>query len=232
MRYVGGVKLLPKLRRTHSAIEEIRRVYAAWAPAYELGPGSPVQRANDAALALVVPQAVERGVALDLGCGTGRHEVLLRARGWERTFGLDLSPEMLGLAHGYSGRAVAELHHVPVRPVELVLCSLVLGHVEKLDPALDALARLVRYRGHLVVSDLHPKVIAAGLEASCPGGDGTWLKLPHHVHPIREVVAGLQKRGLAVQLVTEPAPEPPLPREPARKLVPLVWALSARRVVG
>lgn len=226
------MKLLQRLRRRTDSREELRRVYAAWAPAYELGPGTPVQRANDAALALCVPTATARGVAIDVGCGTGRHEVLLRARGWERTFGFDLSPEMLARAQGYSGLAVADVLHLPVRPVELVLCSLVLGHLPALDPALDALCRLVRYRGHLVLSDLHPRVFQAGLQASCPGGDGTWLELPHHVHGLREVVAGLQRRGLAVQLVTEPAPEPPLQREAPRKLVPLVWALRARRVVG
>jgi malonyl-CoA O-methyltransferase len=224
------VKLLSRLRRRRA--DEVRRVYAAWAPLYDVGPGNPVQRANDAALALCVPPAPTRGVAIDLGCGTGHHELLLRGRGWERTFGFDLSPQMLARAQGYSGLAVAELHRIPARPVELVLCSLVLGHVEKLEPALDALARLVRHGGDLVLSELHPRALAAGLAATCPGSDGRWWRLPHSTHAIDEVVSGLQRRGLAVQLVTEPAPEPLLPREPRRPLLPLVYALRARRVVG
>ncbi|MBS2031348.1 MAG: methyltransferase domain-containing protein [Deltaproteobacteria bacterium] len=224
------MKLLQRLRRRRH--DEVRKVYAAWAPAYDLGPGNPVQRANDAALALCVPNASERGVALDLGCGTGHHQVLLRARGWERVFGFDLSPEMLKRTSGYSGLAVAELHQVPARPVELVLCSLVLGHVEKLDPALDALARLVRYGGDLVLSELHPRALRMGLAATCPGSDGRWWRLPHSTHDVDDVVRGLSRRGLAVELVTEPAPEPLLPREPRRPLVPLVYALRARRVVG
>ena len=224
------MKLLQRFRRRR--LDDIRKVYAAWAPAYDLGPGNPVQRANDAALALCVPTATERGVALDLGCGTGHHQVLLRARGWDRAFGFDLSPEMLQRTNGYSGLAVAELHHVPARPVELVLCSLVLGHVEKLDPALDALCRLVRYGGDLVLSELHPRALRQGLAATCPGSDGRWWRLPHSTHDLNDVVRGLEHRGLAVELVTEPAPEPLLPREPRRPLLPLVYALRARRVVG
>lgn len=206
--------------------EAVRRYYAALAQTQHLSPGDAIQRANDAALALCVPRAPDRGVALDVGCGTGRHQVLLRARGWERLFGFDLVPEMLARASGYAGLAVAELHKLPARPVELVLCSMVLGHVARLEPALDALARLVRYRGHLVLSELHPRALAAGVL-----GQGPRPKARRALE-ISEVVAALHARGLSVQLVTEPAPEPPLAREPPHPMVPLVYALCARRVAG
>lgn len=225
------MKLFAGLKK-RDARAELRRAYAAWAPLYDVGPGNPIQRANDAALALCLPRAPERGVAIDLGCGTGHHALLLRGRGWQRTFGFDLSPEMLQRADGFGGRAIADLHRIPARPVELVLCSQVLGHVERLELALGALARVVRYRGDLVLSELHPAAIEAGMRATFPGSDGRWWRLPHRAHPISEVVDGLQRHGLAVQLVTEPAPEPPLPGEPPRPPIPLVYALRARRVVG
>lgn len=204
--------------------EELRRFFANGLH-NDLGPGDPLQRANDAALALCVPRSPERGVAIDVGCGAGRHEVLLRARGWERAFGFDLVPQLLARAQGYTGVAVAELHHLPVRPVELVLCSQVLAHVPRLEPALDALVKLVRYRGNLVLSLPHPRAVEAGLSADPRRGRQRPL-------PIAEVVAAVQRRGLAVQLVTEPAPEPPLAREQTPARVPLVYALCARRVAG
>lgn len=223
---------LPALLRRERPAQALRRVYDAWAQVYDLGPGDPIQRANDAALSLCVPAATPRAVAIDAGCGTGHHQILLSARGWDRVFGFDLSFQMLQRAQGYSGRAVAELHRLPIRPAELLLCSLVLTHVSPLEPALDALAKLVRYRGHLVLSLIHPRAIAAGLPNCCPGADRRWWRLPHRAHPVGRMVSALRKCGLAVELVTEPAPEPALPHEPARPLVPLVYAVCARRIVG
>lgn len=211
----------------------LQRCYRAWARVYDAGPGSPVQRANDAALALCVPFSPSaRAVALDVGCGTGRHEVLLRARGWSRVFGFDLSRAMLGRASGYSGLARADLRAPPFRPVELVLGSLVLGHVRELGPALDALCALCRHGGELVLSDLHPRAILAGLAPTCPGDDGRWWRVPHHLHRLRAVMGGLQQRGMAVQLLTEPAPESALPGEPRAQGTPRVYALRARRIAG
>ena len=212
-----------------SEATHLRRAYAAWAPLYDVGPGNPLQRANDAALAVCIPTAPEHGVVVDVACGTGRHAVLLQARGWRRRFGFDLSPEMIARANGYAGLAVADLRAVPSRPVELVVCSLALGHLSKLDPALDALCKLVRHRGDLVLSDIHPLAVASGLKRTCPGEGGHWWKLPHTLHSIERVAAGLEQRGLTPQLISEPAPEPVLPGEPARPPLPLVYALRARR---
>jgi malonyl-CoA O-methyltransferase len=213
--------------------EHLQRCYRAWSRVYDVGPGSPVQRANDSALALCVPFASHaRGVALDVGCGTGRHEVLLRARGWDRVFGLDLSAAMLSRASGYSGVVRADLRLPPFRPVELVLCSLVLGHLAALGPALDVLCNLCRHGGELVLSDLHPRAIQAGLSPTCPGDDGRWWRVPHHLHALKNVVGGLHRRGMAVQLLTEPAPEAALPGEPRTPRLPRIYALRARRIAG
>ncbi len=209
---------------------DLRKAYAAWAPLYDVGPGNPVQRANDQALSVSVPAAGERWVAVDVACGTGRHASLLRARGWRRSFGFDLSPEMLARADGYQGTAGADLRAPPCRPVELVLCSLAIGHLRHLDPVLDALCALVRHNGNLVVSDIHPRAVARGLKRTCPGRDGRAWALPHFVHPIERVLKGVERRGLRPQLLTEPAPEAGLPGEPPSAGVPLVYALRARRM--
>jgi SAM-dependent methyltransferase len=190
-----------------------------------------VQRANDAALSVCVPQAAAYGVALDVACGTGRHAVLLRARGWQRRFGFDVSPEMLARAQDYEGVAIADLRQVPMHPTELVLCSLAIGHLPDLDAVLDSLCGLVRHQGDLVLSDLHPR-LASGKDGAraFTGADGQTYRLPHSVHTMARVLAGLERRGLTPQLVSEPAPERPLPREPAFPQVPLVWAVRARRL--
>jgi malonyl-CoA O-methyltransferase len=216
--------------RRSSSHNLLRRAYAAWAPRYDVGPGNPVQRANDLALAVCVPKAPVRGVALDVACGTGRHAVLLQARGWERRFAFDLSPEMLDRAENYQGRAVADLRHVPCRPVELVMCSLAVGHLRNLEASLDELCNLVRRNGDLVISDIHPRAVASGLKRAFSGEDGRAWRLPHTVHRIEQVVEALEKRGLSTLLISEPAPEPPLRGEPKHPNVPLVYALRARRL--
>lgn len=209
--------------------DRVKSGYAAWASLYDVGPGTPLQRSNDTALSLCVPQAPPHGVALDVACGTGRHEVLLRARGWQRLLGLDLSPEMLQRAESYPARAVADLRHLPVRPVELVVCSLAIGHVPDLPVALASLCRAVRFQGHLVLSDIHPRSSGSGYRSSFRDPAGRTHALPHHLHPIGTVTRLIEAQGLEVELVVEPPPEQPLPREPRGTGLPLVYALRARR---
>ena len=92
---------------------------------------------------------------LDLGCGTGRHAVVLAARGWEVT-GVDLSPEMLALAQrrgADAGLPELDLRAGDVRTVRLgrrydvvLLMFAVLGY--QLTDA-DVTATLETARAHI-----------------------------------------------------------------------------------
>jgi len=80
------------------------------------------------------------GTALDAGCGTGAHAVLLAERGWTVT-GVDVAPTALAAAAERAGRAGASVRWVeadlttwaPEAPFDLVLTAYAHASIPQLD---------------------------------------------------------------------------------------------------
>lgn len=144
--------------------------YAAWAPLYD-DDGNPL-------LAIEGPAIrdwfgpLERRMALDLGCGTGRHTLPL-AEGRATVAALDACPEMLALARRkLGGRPVHWLRHRLPDPLpfadstfDLVVLGLVAEHVEDLVSVLIEAARVARPGARCLLSTLHPDRTSAGQRA-------------------------------------------------------------------
>ncbi len=135
----------------------VRRLYQEWATIYD-APTNPLKEAESKVLAGIIGDVTGRKV-LDLGCGTGRHAILL-ARAGALVTGVDFSEEMLAVARKNSaGLGVtyinAELGAVPLEDqFDLVLCSLVLSHVPDLLPVMKEMARLTCPGGKVIITDL------------------------------------------------------------------------------
>jgi len=97
---------------------------------------------------------------LDVGCGTGALlEAVLASRPGVRVFGIDLSPEMAGIAHRRLGaRAdirVADAETLPLMdaPVDVAVCVDSFHHYLHPDAALKEIRRVVRPGGRLIVAE-------------------------------------------------------------------------------
>ncbi|MBE1490661.1 class I SAM-dependent methyltransferase [Plantactinospora soyae] len=108
------------------------------------------------------------GVAVDVGCGTGRALPALRhAVGPHGTvIGLDLTPQMLTAARGHSRDASATLivgdaRHLPFgdAAVDVIFAAGLLTHLPDPEAGLRELARITRPGGRLVI--FHPSGRAA-----------------------------------------------------------------------
>ncbi len=134
-----------------------RQLYQEWAASYD-DPTNPLIEAESKVLAGIIGDVAGKKI-LDLGCGTGRHAILL-ARAGGLVTGVDFSDEMLAVARSNAeGLGIAfinaELGAVPLEePFDLVLCSLVLSHVPDLLPAMKEMSRLVRPGGRIIITDL------------------------------------------------------------------------------
>jgi SAM-dependent methyltransferase len=181
--------------------------------------------------------AVPAGVALDAACGTGRWSAALAARG-HRVIGVDSSPEMLD-------RARAEVPDGEFRPgeltalplgdaaVDLVVCALALSHVPDLEPVLAEFARVLRPGGHLVISDMHPEVVARGSNQPVRDAGGHPGRLVSHRHLVGDYLRAALPVGLQVRRceepqmpVAHPAEQAPPPGPPGPWEV-WPWALNA-----
>jgi SAM-dependent methyltransferase len=160
------------------------------------------------------------GTVLDAACGTGRYSTKLAERGHE-VIGVDQSAAMLDLARAKLPAAdfrQGDLTALPLtdRSVDAVVCALALVHVPHVGSALDEFARVLRPGGRLIISDVHPFVIALGWQAQFATHDTDDAGGPRrgfmrlHGHLASEYTdaasaAGLRLRSLAEPPLTESA---------------------------
>jgi SAM-dependent methyltransferase len=154
--------------------------YRLWAPMYDRDPNPLLALEMRILRELIGP--LNKKLFLDAGAGTGRWMKHAHAAG-ARTFGIDLSPEMLALASGSLVRG--DIRRLPFTDssFDLAMCSMTAGYLPCLSDLLSELARVAR---QVIVSDLHPAAVEAGWTRSFRS-DGTKYELEHHCHSVSDL---------------------------------------------
>ncbi len=181
--------------------------YRRWAADYGCEPNA-FQQLEAEALERLLPDV--RGLRmLDLGCGRGRVSRRVLERGAERAVAADLTLAMLTGADAFRGpRLVAPASGpLPFRrgTFDLVVCALVLGHVEDLEGAVAAAATVLAPGGYLLISDFHPYATLRGWQrAFVDPENGETRAITQHLHMLSDYVRALGREGLAVEVLEEP----------------------------
>lgn len=109
---------------------------------------------------------------LELGGGTGKNTSWLAARA-KRVVSIELSPEMQAMARTKIAAQNVEFRVADIRDewdfttekVDLITCSLILEHIESLEPVFMQAANSLKPNGWLYVCELHPFKQYAGSKA-------------------------------------------------------------------
>ena len=142
--------------------------YAAWSSIYD-GDGNPLIAVEGPAMSRRFGDLSGK-LALDLGCGTGRHCVTLIEAG-ASVVGLDLTPEMIELARlkfkpdqdiRWLIHALPEPLPFADRTFDLVVMGLVAEHLADFRGTMAEVARVLKPGARVLVSNLHPDRTAEG----------------------------------------------------------------------
>lgn len=149
-----------------------------------------------------------RGIALDAGCGTGRYSKFLYSLGYSVT-GVDLSEEMLQKARTNSKQISfirGDLNELSIKngSNDLVISALALTHLPDINQALTELSRVVRIGGHVVISDIHPWLVALGGQADFYDSAGKYGYVRNYVHWHSAYIQAFQKNNLKIIRCVEP----------------------------
>jgi malonyl-CoA O-methyltransferase len=183
--------------------------YDLWAAIYD-EEDNPLIALEEAEVVRLLGDLRDLEVA-DMGCGTGRHAVLMAAEGAKVT-ALDFSDGMLARARAKPGAdRVRFLRHDLTRPLPLesetfdrVTCCLVLDHIADLEGLLREMSRILRPRGFIVVSVMHPALMILGIQARFTDpSTGREVRPAGVPHQVSDYVMASLRAGLTLDHMNE-----------------------------
>ncbi len=197
--------------------------YRRWAADYGREPNA-FQQLEAAARQRLLPAVGGRRL-LGLGCGRGRVSRQDVERGARQAVAADLTLAMLTGPEAFSGPRLVTpaAGPLPFRDAsfDLVVCALVLGHVEDLDRALASAAAVLAPGGQLLISDFHPYATLRGWQRTFVDPEGGETRaIVQHLHLFSDYLRALGRQGLAIEAM----------EEPLWQGSPVVFVLRARKV--
>lgn len=198
------MRAIPLFRRPPRILEP-RVAYALWAPTYPPHAHNPLMVAEQAAMeGFLAPLSATS--ALDVGTGSGRYLPILRRTGAFPVVGLDISLPMLERNRLSSMLLCADAIRLPIATgaFDLIVASLVVGHLRKLDLWVRETARVLRGGGHLLFSDFHPDGVGRGWRRTFRTADGRHFAVRHYARSVRQQIEQLERRGFRIAAIAEP----------------------------
>ncbi len=184
----------------------VQEAYDTWSKTYD----TVVNRTRDLEGAALRQMTGSLSIehCLEIGCGTGKNTVWLAEKA-ESVTAVDLSAEMLAQAKAKvdASNVVFKQADItqpwdfaPAERYDWVGFSLVLEHIEALEPVFYKTASVLKPGGYVYVGELHPFKQYNGSKARFEQADGTEHVVVCFNHNITDFFKAAQKAGL--KLVT------------------------------
>ena len=151
-----------------------------------------------------VLSAIPFETCLEIGCGTGKNTAWFLETG-KQVMAVDLSPEMLAKAQEKINSD--KIHFIQAditrawtfrdQLFDLVSFSLVLEHIEKLDPVFNEVSQSLKPGGYVYIGELHPFKQYSGTKARFENENGVQV-VDCFTHHISDFILAASKNGLAL----------------------------------
>jgi malonyl-CoA O-methyltransferase len=179
--------------------------YDKWAATYHVE-DNPIKKLSDEFIKSELPDLKGKSV-LDAGCGTGRFCVIALEQGATSVKGMDLSPKMIEEAKKNCPRAEFECADLSktdlIEKYDVIICGLVLGHIENVEPVLKNFVSALKPGGHVLLTDFHPYQTAMKAKRTF-SFDHRTFEVAHTLHPLDEYIALLKKFSIETLSFKEP----------------------------
>ena len=182
---------------------KIHKAYDAWSSTYD--DVRNLTRDLDASVMRKTFRGKRLGTVLELGCGTGKNTVFL-AKNASAVHALDFSSGMIALAQkkvtarnvSFAVADVTKRWPRAAHSVDLIVCNLVLEHVEKLPFVFSEARRVLKPGGTFFLCEFHPFRQYQGKQANFRG-----VKVTAFVHHASDFTGAAAMNGLTLERFDE-----------------------------
>jgi ubiquinone/menaquinone biosynthesis C-methylase UbiE len=190
--------------------EECRNVevvegYDIWAPTYDAEHNPLIALEERIALDLI--DDVRNQLVLDVGCGTGRYcELLTKSARYSSSKMLNHARKKITPACRFELRlGRIEDASFPSSYFDVVVSALTVGHILELEPVIREVSRVIKNRGRLIVSDMHPYWFVSGFDyVKFCDKSGQEYRIPEYAHLFEEYWSLFRKFRFRLEDVKEP----------------------------
>jgi malonyl-CoA O-methyltransferase len=220
-----------ELEGAHTVLST-RGGYDRWAEIYD-AEDNPLVALEEQVLGGTLSERVGGLRIADVGCGTGRR-ALDMARAGAKVTAVDFSEGMLERARRKPGAEAIELvvHDIttplpfPTESFDAATCFLVLDHIDDPGALFAELRRIVRPRGFVLATVMHPAMMLRGIQAQFSDPEsGEKLRPRSAPNQIADYVAGVVDAGLEISRISEHVVDPELVRRSPRAARYMGWPL-------
>jgi len=185
----------------------IKQAYTDWSSSYD----------SDRNLTRDLDEQVTRNALMNLrcksiieiGCGTGKNTSFLSQIG-EKVHAIDFSEGMINKAKGkiqlhnvtFSIADITKQWHIKDESADLIVCNLVLEHVENLSFIFSEASRTLVEKGRFFVCELHPFRQYEGTKANFQRDQNT-TEIQAFVHHISDFIEAGKINGLTPESFKE-----------------------------
>ena len=185
----------------------VQKAYDSWSDQYD----SNLNKTRDMeALALRETLAgIKFDTCLEIGCGTGKNTAWLLTRAKTIT-AVDLSNEMLAKAKEKINSEKVNFIQADILQdwdfanikYELTTFSLVLEHIENLEPVIEKVSKNIAEGGHVYIGELHPFKQYAGSKARFTTAEGEQV-VSCFTHHISDFTQAAKKNSFTIMHINE-----------------------------
>jgi Methylase involved in ubiquinone/menaquinone biosynthesis len=184
----------------------IKEDYNAWAATYDANRNK-TRDLEAQALRNVLQSRFQR--ALEAGCGTGKNTSWLAAQ-CDEVVAVDFSANMLSVAKNRTNRDNVNFRELDLLApwpfsegeFDLVVCSLVLEHIEDLDDVFQKVSHVLKSGGIFYIGELHPFKQYSGSKARFGSAEDERI-LTCHKHHVSSFFNAAARAGLSYERLDE-----------------------------
>lgn len=185
----------------------VQSAYTVWSEQYDSNENK--TRDLEAVALRNILSTISFDSCLEMGCGTGKNTVWLEQKA-SHVKAVDLTNEMLDIARrkvqtNKVSFELADIHqdwHFAKGQFDLAVFSLVLEHIENVEPIFEKLAQCIQPGGHVYIGELHPFKQYAGSKARYQTAEGEQVVTSFN-HHLSDFTTAAFNNGFSITTIQE-----------------------------